>query len=43
MKDKEQMLSDVWDYEIHPILGYKWKQSSINPRGKRNENELDSY
>ena len=43
MKDKEQMIWDVYDYYTHPILGYKLKQSSINPRGKRNENELDSY
>ena len=42
-KEKELMFSDVHDYKIHPILGYKWKQPSINPRGNRNENELDSY
>jgi hypothetical protein len=43
MKDKEQMIWDVYDYYMHPILGYRWKQPSINPHGKRNENELDSY
>lgn len=42
-KEKEQMIWDVYDYYMHPILGYKWKQPSMNPHGKRNENELDSY
>lgn len=40
---KQKMIWDVYDYYMHPILGYRWKQPSINPRGKRNENELDSY
>ena len=43
MEDKEQLIWDVYDYYMHPILGYKWKQPSINPHGKRNDNELDSY
>ena len=40
---KQKMIWDVYDYMMHPILGYRWKQPSINPRRKRNENELDSY
>ncbi len=42
-KEKEQMIWDVYDYMMHPILGYRWKQPTINPRGKINNNELDSY
>lgn len=43
MKDKEKMIWDVWDYKIHPILGYKWKQSNINYHGKVKAHEYDSY
>jgi|TARA_B100001094_G_scaffold50412_1_gene45978 hypothetical protein len=43
MEKKEQMLSDIWDYEIHPILGYKWKQPNINPHPKVKAYEYDSY
>ena len=43
MENKEQMLSDIWDYEIHPILGYKWKQPNINPHPKVKAYEYDSY
>ena len=37
------MIWYVYDYNMNPILGYRWKQQSINPHVKRNENELDSY
>ena len=40
---KQKMIWDVYDYYMHPILGYRWKQPSINPRGNRNDNELNSY
>jgi hypothetical protein len=43
MEKKEQMLSDIWDYEIQPILGYKWKQPNINPHPKVKAYEYDSY
>jgi hypothetical protein len=42
-KEKELMFSDVHDYKIHPILGYKWKQPTINPHAKTKPHELDSY
>ena len=42
-KDKEQMIWDVYDYYMHPILGYRWKQPTINSHKKINLNELDSY
>ena len=40
---KQKMIWDVYDYYMHPILGYRWKQPSINHRGNRNDNELNSY
>mgnify|MGYP005695868595 FL=1 len=43
MKEKEKMIWDVYDYMMHPILGYRWKQPSINAKGPRNNNELNNY
>jgi hypothetical protein len=40
---KEQMLSEVWDYRVHPILGYIWKQPAINHHEKTKPHEFEAY
>jgi len=40
MKDnKNEMPWDFWNYNINPILGYKWKQPPLNPTPPRNKHE----
>ena len=36
-------LSSTFGMRMHPILGYRWKQPTINSHKKINPNELDSY
>ena len=40
---KEQMFLDVWDYRVHPILGYIWKQPAINHHEKTKPYEFEAY
>lgn len=32
MTTKKEMPYDFWNHDIHPILGYKYIQPSLNPK-----------
>jgi len=41
MDTKKEMPWDFWNYDINPILGYKWKQPPLNPVPPRNKYEYN--
>jgi hypothetical protein len=41
MDTKNEMPWDFWNYDINPILGYKWKRPSLSNRGPRDKYEYD--
>jgi len=42
-ESKTELIWDVYDYYMHPILGYKWKQPAINSHKRLKHNEYNNY
>ncbi len=39
--DTKEMPWDFWNYDINPILGYKWKRPSLSNRAPRDKYEYN--